>query len=288
MIGQTEFKAFLAAHDAVAEARLVRVRGSSPRDAGAAIYVAPDAIFGTIGGGQLEFMVIDEARAMLDRGEDAHAMDVPLGPAIGQCCGGRVEIALKRLSEKDKRRAALDAEERARAFPEVYVFGAGHVGRALARCLSLLPVKTVVVDPRKDELALCDAPVERRLTPIPEAEVRSAPPGSAFVVLTHDHSLDFLVTAEALDRGDAVYVGLIGSETKKAGFKSWRRGENPKATVDGLVCPIGAGGGVDKRPEVIAAHVAAEVMAALPSPQAEEFADQYEGGKGSVTEAPKE
>jgi len=266
------------------------VRGSSPRDAGAVIYVAPAAIFGTIGGGQLEYMVIDEARAILKRGEAEAFMDVPLGPEIGQCCGGRVEIALRRLTAEDKARCAAELAEQETTYPSVYIFGAGHVGRALARCLSLLPVRAILVDPRPEELALCDATVEKRLSALPEREARMAPPGSAFIVLTHDHSLDFLLTAEALDRGDAAYVGMIGSATKRVKFRNWRRSEGPAASIDALVCPIGAGGGSDKRPEVIAAHVAAEVLAALASSasrecETSELSDQDENDGRSMTKA---
>ncbi len=71
------------------------------------------------------------------------------------------------------------------------------------------------------------AGVETRLTPVPEEMVRSAPPGAAFVVLTHDHALDFLIVAEALKRKDAAYVGMIGSKTKKATFRSWYSEDRP-------------------------------------------------------------
>lgn len=254
---------FLNAHDIVAEVRLTRVRGSSPRDAGAVIYVAPRATHGTIGGGQLEYMAIDHARAMLARGDDRAVMDVPLGPEIGQCCGGRVEIEIRRMTTADRGRAVGEDVDARAAQPHVYVFGAGHVGRALAAVLALLPVRTVLVDSRAEELALNTAPVGTRLTPLPEAEVRRAPPGSAFVVLTHDHSLDFLITAEALARGDAAYVGMIGSATKRAKFERFCRHEDATIPTAGLTCPIGGQGSADKRPEVIAAFVAAEVIATL-------------------------
>ena len=83
-------------------------------------------------------------------------------------------------------------------------------------------------------------------------------------MLTHDHSLDFLVSAEALARGDAAYVGMIGSATKRASFKAWARREAGQSD-DKLICPIGAGGSRDKRPAVIAAQVVAEVITALTS-----------------------
>ncbi|MFV2052375.1 xanthine dehydrogenase accessory protein XdhC [Aliiroseovarius sp. YM-037] len=255
--------AFLARNDAVAAVRLVRVRGSSPRDAGVEMFVTARECFGTIGGGQLEYMMIDEARMMLARGEDRAVKDVPLGPEIGQCCGGRVEVAIKRMGWSD-REAALDLAKRENAtLPHVYIFGAGHVGRALAGFLEQLPVRCVVVDPRAEELALCTAQVELRLSALPEAEITAAPPNSAFVVLTHDHALDFLLTSEALARADAAYVGMIGSATKRAKFRNWCRDHCGRLTIDRLICPIGATESQDKRPAVIAAFVAAELMKVL-------------------------
>jgi len=103
--------------------------------------------------------------------------------------------------------------------------------------------------------------IEKYLVPVPEEVVRNAQPASAFVVLTHDHSLDFLITREALKRGDARYVGMIGSKTKRAVFARWCRSFcDSNVKLDALVCPIGATGSTDKRPQVIAAFVAAEVM----------------------------
>ena len=253
--------AYLAAQPDVIHVRIARVRGSSPRDEGAEMFVAPDAVHGTIGGGQLEYMAIDEARALLSRGEARGEMDVPLGPEIGQCCGGRVEIALTRMDEA-MRAAAMEAEEAAQeARPHLYILGAGHVGRALADLAQHLPIRTVLVDGRAAELGLCRAEVETALTPLPEALVRAAPEGSAFVILTHDHALDFLLAAEALGRGDGAYVGMIGSATKRASFTSWTRARGGSAA--GLTCPIGAGQSGDKRPEMIAALVLGEVVAAL-------------------------
>jgi xanthine dehydrogenase accessory factor len=268
-------EAFLAAHPEPVLVRLAGVRGSSPREAGAEMLVAGDALLGTIGGGQLEYMAIDEARALHARGTPSATMDVPLGPEIGQCCGGHVTLALDRLDPPgaDALRARVAARHAAR--PEVLIFGAGHVGRALAAALALLPVRAVLIDSRAAELALAAPGTATRLSPLPEAEVRAARPGSAFVVLTHDHALDFLIAAEALSRADAAYVGLIGSATKRARFRAWCRregGVDPAA----LVCPIGAAGSADKRPAVIAAFVAAELMQCLTTAPAEAPAFQQD------------
>ena len=112
----------------------------------------------------------------------------------------------------------------------------------------------------------CGAPVagiETCLTPMPEAIVRDAPAGSAFVILTHDHALDFLIATEALLRQDASYVGMIGSKTKRATFRNWLSREVGKPELfSGLVCPIGGDTVKDKRPAVIATLAAAEILTA--------------------------
>ncbi|MDP3895815.1 MAG: xanthine dehydrogenase accessory protein XdhC, partial [Mesorhizobium sp.] len=149
--------------------------------------------------------------------------------------------------------------------PHVYLFGGGHVGHALAAALSLLPLRVMVVETRADALEGMPAEVGTLLTPVPEEAVREAPAGSAFVVLTHDHALDFLIVAEALKREDAAYVGMIGSQTKKATFRSWyfREAGGNETRFARLVSPIGGGAVNDKRPAVIAALAAAEIMTAV-------------------------
>jgi xanthine dehydrogenase accessory factor len=105
------------------------------------------------------------------------------------------------------------------------------------------------------------AGVEAKAVPMPEAVVRGAPEGSAYVILTHDHALDFMIAAEALKRIDSPYVGMVGSKTKRAKFANWYRGEGGSdEALRRLVLPIGSFGVVDKRPEVIAALAAAEIM----------------------------
>ncbi|KAB0572721.1 xanthine dehydrogenase accessory protein XdhC [Brucella pituitosa] len=265
MLGRRDdIRAFLNKRPDSVLIEVTDVRGSAPRDAGAWMLVARDMIFRTIGGGQLEYMAIDHARKILAGGKDS-PMDVPLGPEIGQCCGGRVGLSFRRVNRglAEELIAKVDAEIATR--PHVYIFGAGHVGDALAYTLSLTPVRVILVDTREAELMAVDAPgVETCLAAMPEQVVRSAPPGSAFIVLTHDHALDFLIVAEALQRDDAVYVGMIGSKTKKATFKNWLKREIGRAELfENLVCPVGGSVVKDKRPEVIAALAAPEVLTAV-------------------------
>ncbi|UYO01080.1 MAG: xanthine dehydrogenase accessory protein XdhC [Devosia sp.] len=252
---------FLAANPAAIACELTSVRGSSPREAGTFMLVGPRDNFGTIGGGALEYMVIDHARRLLSQGRGEGVMDVPLGPEIGQCCGGRVEVLL-RFADADLRAELVErlAAEDAGA-PHVYVFGAGHVGRVLAQIMALMPVRLEVIDTRRDELGLLPPGVAQRLVAMPEAVVRAAPAGSAFVIVTHDHALDFLIADEALRRGDAAYVGMVGSKSKRAKFSNWFLGQGGTGeALDKLILPIGAQGLGDKRPAVIAALAAAEIM----------------------------
>ena len=114
---------------------------------------------------------------------------------------------------------------------------------------------------------MCAAPVDQRHRAMPEVDISNAPPGSTFIVVTHDHALDFLLASAALQRGDAAYVGLIGSMSKRAKFKSWCSTNCDNLSMDGLICPIGGTTSSDKRPAVIAAFVAAEVMAKLTTSQ---------------------
>jgi len=243
------------------DVQISNVKGSSPRDIGAWMLVSENHLRGTIGGGQLEFMMIDEARKMLRLKTEQKTCAVPLGPEIGQCCGGQVEVELSLVTDHRSVLGRLRREQDAK--PDVLVFGAGHVGKALAKSLVLLPVSPILIDQRANELPALLG-VENRLSPLPEAEVRRAKPGSAIIVLTHDHALDFLIAGEALDRNQFAYVGMIGSKTKRSVFSNWLDDAyDGDVCASDLVCPIGGQFVKDKRPEVIAALVAAEIIEAL-------------------------
>ncbi|ESX97101.1 xanthine dehydrogenase accessory protein XdhC [Mesorhizobium sp. LNJC403B00] len=298
-------RAFLASAGRLALVEVAGTKGSTPREKGAFMLVSQAAIFGTIGGGQLEYMAIDKARQMVGsspsplwggsireaergggsrralppdpphKGEGKEAriavdevratLDVPLGPEIGQCCGGRVEVLIRIVDAALAAELIAAAEAEEAHLPHVYIFGGGHVGQALASTVALLPVRGVVIETRAEALEGMPETVETLLTPMPEAEVRNAPAGTAFAILTHDHALDFLIVAEALKRDDAAYVGMIGSKTKRATFRNWflKSADGTEAELARLVSPIGGDAVRDKRPPVIAALAAAEIMTAL-------------------------
>lgn len=252
---------FLAATPEAIVCELTRVRGSSPRAEGTFMLVGRAALFGTIGGGALEYLVIEHARRLLAEGRAQEVMDVPLGPEIGQCCGGRVAVMLHYADAQVRAGLMARAEAEETSLPHVYIFGAGHVGRVLAQILSLLPVHLDVFDTRRAEIAALPEGISGQAVAMPEAMVRAAPSGTSYVIVTHDHALDFLIAQEALSRPDSPYIGMVGSRTKRAKFSSWfleQGGE--RAALERLVLPIGAQGLGDKRPAVIAALAAAEIV----------------------------
>tara|TARA_Y100000385_G_scaffold171247_1_gene177405 strand:- start:63 stop:914 length:852 start_codon:yes stop_codon:yes gene_type:complete len=254
------FNNFLNYNKRVIQASIVRTIGSSPRNSDTEMFISETDTLGTIGGGQLEYLVINHSKKMIAENIKKDILKISLGPEIGQCCGGKVEVSLLEMYEKDKCLALNRFDKKDKNLPHVYVMGAGHVGRALALQLQHLPVRCVLIDSRVDELAKCSADVETRLSAIPEEDIKSAPRGSAYVILTHDHALDFILCGAALDRHDAKYVGMIGSKTKRVKFKKWYQVNYDNNLIRDFTCPIGNVKNQDKRPSIIASFVAAEVI----------------------------
>lgn len=232
--------------------------GSTPREAGAKMIVSSDQLYGTIGGGNLEYQACRIARNQLERGADDCLQRFPLGAGLGQCCGGLVNLMFEKLDEDS------DWDELARTVDciELYLFGAGHVGQAVVRALHDLPVKIHWIDTRDDILPQ-DTPsgVSTICTDTPEAEVDAAAAASYFLVMTHDHSLDQRLCEQILKRDDFAYFGLIGSHSKRRNFETRmrRRGVDPQK-FEGMTCPIGIGGINSKQPAQIAISVVAEIL----------------------------
>lgn len=261
------FESFLAQLTPIILADITATKGSTPREAGTFMLISGTSLWGTIGGGNLEFAAIDRARGILAGPEVDGAMIFTLGPDSGQCCGGVVEVMFTRLSETGIEALRRRYGEQQRQNPDVFVFGAGHVGHALAVALAPLPLRVVMVETRREELEDLPQAIEARLVAMPESLVSDVRPGGAVIILTHDHALDFLIAAEALRRDDLRYVGMIGSRTKRGVFAHdlTRQGFDA-SLVNRLVLPIGGSAVRDKRPEVIAALVAAELLTAILGP----------------------
>lgn len=240
---------------------VAEARGSTPREAGARMLVRAGCTEGTIGGGRLEWLAIERARVMLDSGPAEDRLEVPLGPDLGQCCGGRVRVHLRLVDDETLRDLEAEAAAERDRHPLVLLFGAGHVGKALARALAPLPLRLRWSDERAHEFPPAQGGVEV-IVGDPLAALGATPDAAACLVVTHSHGLDFALCEAALRR-DLAYVGLIGSRTKRRSFeRGFRELGLDEARIARLVCPIG-GGLRDKRPAVIAALTAAEVLRAV-------------------------
>ena len=252
-------QAWLASGRPAMLVQVVAHRGSVPRETGTRMLVSADAVAGTIGGGHLEWKAIAQARRQLAK-QQSQAADqhYPLGPALGQCCGGALTLRTGPLT-------ATELADWPAATPlfTLQLYGAGHVGRAIVHLLATLPCQVQWIDEREDEFpALASAPHIQRLCVEPvQAEVRNAPPGAHCLVLTHSHDLDLAITEAILRRSDFNFLGLIGSATKRARFQH-RLAERgvPAAALARLTCPIGLPGIAGKQPELIALAVVAQLL----------------------------
>ena len=267
---------------------ILATEGSAPRGPGTRMVVTEGGLAGTIGGGALEHQAMEQARAILGLPPGSwRVQDYPLGPLLGQCCGGRVRLLVERLDEVPdgdgpwevrlgdvlQRRAsggrpvALSARgprpEAGDSFVEpdegdlltVLMFGAGHVGKAIAARAQGLPLHFGWYDSRPEAAETPGVVLADEEAMIVCAG--SADGETAVVILTHDHGLDYRLTAAAL-ASPARYVGLIGSETKRARFLS-------RLAKDGidhsrLTCPIGLPDLKGKEPETIAIATLAQLL----------------------------
>ena len=243
---------------------VVEARGSVPRGAGTRMLVSASESAGTIGGGHLELKAITAARAMLGSADRSpREQRFALGPSLGQCCGGALTLGFTPLDA-----AALERWPAAEPLFHLQLHGAGHVGRAIATLLATLDCRVDWFDERDEEFPAATtlgspwpAHIRRISVDTVEAEVRHAPAGAFYLVLTHEHALDLRISEAILRRGDFAFLGLIGSKTKRAKFvrRFEERGIAPEA-VARLSCPIGLPGLAGKEPEVIAAAVVAQLL----------------------------
>jgi xanthine dehydrogenase accessory factor len=250
---------WLAAGRGAIVVEVIDFKGSVPRETGTRMLVGTDAVVGTIGGGHLELQAIDQARALLATAtRGPHERDIALGPSLGQCCGGALRLRWQRLDA-----AAMAAWPAPAPRFELQLYGAGHVGRAIAALLERIDCCVQWIDERDSEFPAVPSPphIERLCVEPVEAEVAQAAPGAFFLVLTHSHDLDLRITEAILTRGDFGYLGLIGSQTKRARFV--HRFEQRGIAADvlaRLTCPIGVPGVAGKEPEVIAVAVVAQLL----------------------------
>ncbi|WP_438854197.1 xanthine dehydrogenase accessory protein XdhC [Agromyces sp. M3QZ16-3] len=244
---------------------LAMVRGHAPRNGGAKMVVARDEVVGTVGGGNLEQTALARAREMLAAGAaEPELLTLTLSDRAAadygvQCCGGEVTMLLEPLP----------------VVPAVAIFGLGHVGLELARILARHPLELDLVDSRAAMLApdrlgepgvsgpFADAVATIRIhhLPVPEAALADLPTGAHVLVMTHDHAEDLAICDAALRTPGLASIGLIGSRSKWARFRTQlASADHDEAALARIETPIGIDGIRSKEPAAIAVSVAAELL----------------------------
>ncbi|WP_424948249.1 xanthine dehydrogenase accessory protein XdhC [Candidatus Spongiihabitans sp.] len=235
---------------------VLAVRGSAPRDAMSKMVVDENAIYDTIGGGNLEYQAIAKARDMLSSSSNNEPTIVresfTLGKDLTQCCGGKVELLFEHIAAQDF---------------NVVVFGAGHVGKALVTILSELPCKVRWIDARDEFIqvhknAALGSNIDIMKMQNPDVDVERGPANAYFLVMTHSHELDMQLVEAILSRNDARFCGLIGSKSKAAKFRSrLARKQFSSDEIARLTSPIGLARVGGKRPMEVAVSVAGQLIA---------------------------
>ncbi len=239
---------------------VVDTKGSAPRDAGTAMKITATGTFGTIGGGALEHQAIAQARAILRTGAPGQTRTLPLGPGLGQCCGGAVTLTFTRQARSIDQRARRAAPLAAKAPPPLWLWGAGHVGRAVINACPPGAFQLTWIDSAMERFP---ASVDADVTVVQAADMprltAQAPRDAHHLIFTYAHDIDLALCAALLRHGFAS-CGLIGSATKWARFRTRLRtaGLDPAA----IACPIGdkARG---KHPDAIAQGTVQDLMTRL-------------------------
>jgi xanthine dehydrogenase accessory factor len=311
---------YLQHERAVVRVLVTDLRGSAPREAGACMLVLSSGIVGTIGGGHLEYCAIGLARDLLAAQACAPTTVVTaslpqqqrfvLGPQLGQCCGGVVELWIECFTRDDlpllRTAADLAATHRPASLTTrcsrtavqrqvtsvalnataarcsvrhqdetttlierldtvaqpLWIFGAGHVGQAVVRLCAELPFQITLLDARAELLPEA-VPANVQIHPVaaPLTALQSAPANAYFLVFTHDHALDYALCREILLHRPFAWLGLIGSASKGARFRSRLTRECvPTELLARLTCPIGVPGIHSKQPAAIAISVIAQLL----------------------------
>jgi xanthine dehydrogenase accessory factor len=230
------------------------VEGSAPREVGARMLIAAGELhWGTIGGGNLEHLAIQKCLQLLaSERPGSRSQSYPLAEKTGQCCGGRVTLFFEAFPWQR---------------PTIAIFGAGHVGQALANLAPWLEANVLLIDGRHESeikpAIEAARPYELLCIDAPEAEVDTLAANSLVLIMTHNHDLDQTILERALKRDCFPYLGLIGSGRKWKRFQQRLSAkdfdENQLAEVH---CPIGLSQ-ASKSPAAIALSTATQLMEVL-------------------------
>jgi len=238
-------------------------QGSVPRDVGTWMVVFEADCVGTIGGGQVEFQAIAHARACLAGVAVDLQRRFALGPSLGQCCGGAMQL---RFEPVDAASVVMLRQRLATALTPVALFGGGHVGQALVQVLGPLPFAVSWIDSRDGVFpSLPDGAILTEHSDPVHAAVDDLAAGSRVLIMSFSHAEDLDIVAACLRRirasDDLPFVGLIGSRTKWATFRHRLQARGfSDAELARITCPIGVADVPGKEPEVIAIAVAAQLL----------------------------
>lgn len=228
---------------------VIETQGSTPRASGAKMLVTETGIAGTVGGGKLEYQATLTARELIRQGGPTQIRRFPAGSDPERCGGASTALLFEPFQRNDF---------------NIFLFGAGHVGKALVHVLAPLPCRIAWIDSREALLPrTLPTNVRRVLSETPQNEAAAAPPDTVFLVMTPSHDQDFRICEKVLERGDFAYLGLLGSADKRRQFEQrmMRQGMTGEA-LRRLVCPIGIAGISGRDPAEIAIAVAAEILQA--------------------------
>lgn len=229
-------------------ATVMGAAGSVPRDQGSKMVITEHNQYDTLGGGHLEYKVVQHAQQLLAEQQAGNFIEhFPLGASLGQCCGGSVSVLFESFEVKGL---------------NLTVFGAGHVAKALMSILSQMPGKIRWIDNREDMFPnLQYDNVQSILSDDPVAEMQKLPENSQVLILTHNHQLDFELVEHALKRGDFSYVGCIGSNTKAQRFQMRLQHKGfDEASINNMICPVGDTRVPGKLPIEVAVSISAQLI----------------------------
>ena len=287
----------LDAHQDVCLVAISRVEGSTPRELGAMVIVTKDGFWGSIGGGQLEHDALYQAQSVLNAGSQNNLSgkrfwrDYPLGPSLGQCCGGFVSVMIERIHHTDRAHWQELAAKQSGfvihpddahqpvywsdqaedhdglvqpltpATVPLYLYGAGHVGRAVMGVTGGLPLDRHWVDTAPDRFP---EQIPQDVTVVSASDPAQIPQyaakGAIHLVMSYSHQIDLEICAEILKAGHYHKIGLIGSATKWARFRSRLKQMGfAEAMIDDIQCPVGLKAISGKEPERVALSVAGQV-----------------------------
>ena len=245
-------------------ATIIKAKGSVPRNENVSMVISSSMQFGTIGGGELEYQITRKSKSLLNTLNcNQKIIELPLGPSLGQCCGGFVKIQLNKFKNgKDLLLKRNLKEQIINKNKNLYIFGAGHVANALLSKLDGVGFNIFVIDSRENFISKINTDyVFPILAKDPTIIIKNAPSKSYYLVLTHSHQLDLSICDSILKKNNFTFIGLIGSKTKKIRFtKRLIEIGHDENSINKIECPIGIRSIEGKEPDVIAISIIARLL----------------------------